>query len=623
MRSPASPTAGATAAEGGAPLPSSPAAATGDSPTEDTAVLPQKEGQQPGEEGAARGEAQGPTTPMHSAMKGRSGRERSTDLKPRFNPDVSVIETPSYVLVMNGEEGEEEAEELAVFNRLYEEAKARLERAKAATGSEAEAAESDAKECTFSPDVSSYAKQLGKYANFREFLLSQEEHRKMSAMQFGKKKEKVLSEERLSLFEDMPRKHSLRIIAYLEKERQYKGPIKGWRERFRAYMKRLQEQDRELTPCKSKTHADASSVHSAPLRDDAVFERLYEEAAVRARSQRVVTMTQLEKESRELYCPVTNESEYWASGSQSSGASHRRGRRSSSSSWGSSTQRRSSRSGHTASAHRDPSGSVFDELHAMSEEYRRRRELRALEAMSNREEFTFRPATNPQSSKIIMERAIARARGELPERATRKQGSGETEADSQERRRSSVRFNPDIFCSRLQRKEAERLWRLAALQRSLRLAEASECTFRPSISRTSQAMALQRGYGQITFAPGSPDASPPQPRRHPLGSGEDDDEDDDGVPRRGDGSGTPQRDLLRHRPRPQQEAPPRRSGGNGERARRDATGAKRDDSSGEATVGRVFDVAESEGGYIAALSSEIQGVLSQWSEAAARARATT
>ncbi|RNF05086.1 hypothetical protein TraAM80_04732 [Trypanosoma rangeli] len=609
------------AADGSEPLPS-PAAATGDKPADDAAVKPQKGYQQLEEESATRLDAKSPTMSMHSALKGRSGRERSTEMKPRFNPEVSVIETPSYAIVMNGEEGEGEDEDedkgFTVFNRLYEEAKTRLERAKAARDKEGEVEDPDAKECTFSPEVSSYAKQLGKYANFGEFLLSQEQHRNTSAMHFEKKKERLLSDERLDLFEDMPREHSLRIIAYLEKERHYKGPIKGWYERFRAYMKKLQKPDRELTPCKSKTQSDASSVHSGVACDGAVFERLYEDVVVRAISQRIMMMTRLEKEAQELYHPITNESEYWSSESQSSLSSYKQ--RSDSGSSG--NRCLPNRGGQFAAVHRDPSSSVFEELYAMSEEHRRRRELRALEALGNQEELTFRPVTNPRSSKIIMERAIARAKGELPERTTRKQGlrdaegNDQLEANSQQRRRN-IRFHPDIFCSRLQRKESERMRRLAALQRRLRTDEVLECTFRPRISRNSQMMALQKGYGQITFPPAS-DAYPSQPRRHPLGSEEDDDGDDE-VRDRDAGSILLQQDPCRHYSQHQQDTSHRSS--SKRKARDNVTRTEQNSSGVEVPVRRMFD-AEVGDSYLSALSSEIQGILSQWAEVAEQERAT-
>ncbi|KAF5222972.1 hypothetical protein ECC02_004060 [Trypanosoma cruzi] len=602
------------------------APAMGETSADDASSRPREEKQQQQDESTAQDDARGMATPIHSAMKGKSGRDRSSDMKPRFNPEVSVIETPSYFLVMNNEESGDEAEELAVFNRLYEEAKSRLERSKAAAtaGKDGEAEDPDAKECTFSPVVSDYAKQLGRYTRFEEFLQTQEERRKVSAMHFAKKKERVLGEDCVPLFEDMPRKHSLRIISYLEKERNYKGPIKGWRERFRAYMNKLQEQDRESTPNKTKTNASTPSVHSGITRDDAVFDRLYDEALVRAVSQRVVAMTQLERESRELYRPKTNESEYRGSDGHSSQVSPSKGR--SNSRCSSSSQRLSSRGGHLASVNSDSMSSVFEELYAMGEEYRRRREIRAMEAIENQEEFTFKPATNPESSKIIMERAIARAKGELPERAARKQlldaadENDGNEANTRERKRN-IRFNPDIFCSRLQRKEFERLKRLAELRRQLRMDEASECTFRPSISRNSQIMAMQKGYGQITFAP-SLHSSPRHSRQHTAGSEEGGQEHHDARNGDGDDDNTFQRDVYRHHQQRRQEMASRgNSKGNAnDNFRRSSSGSSGGGGVNE-PAGRLFDAEEVTEGYISALSSEIQGVLSQWTEAAERAKA--
>ncbi|EKF32722.1 hypothetical protein MOQ_003423 [Trypanosoma cruzi marinkellei] len=605
------------------------APAMGENSADDASPRPREEKQQHQDESTVQDDVKGLETPIHSAMKGKSGRARSTDMKPRFNPEVSVIETPSYFLVMNNEESGDEAEELAVFNRLYEEAKSRLERSKAAAtaGNDGEVEDPDSKECTFSPVVSDYAKQLGRYSKFEEFLQSQEERRKVSAMHFAKKKEKVLDEDRVPLFEDMPRKHSLRIISYLEKERNYKGPIKGWRERFRAYMKKLHEQDRDLTPNKSKTNASAPSVHSGIIRDDAVFDRLYDEAFVRAMSQRVVAMTQLERESRELYRPKTNESEYKGSEGHSSQISPSKGR--SNSRCSSSSQRLSSRGGHLASLNSDSMSSVFEELYAMGEEYRRRREIRAMEAIENQEEFTFKPATNPESSKIIMERAIARAKGELPERAVRKQRpdaadeNDGNEANARERKRN-LRFNPDIFCSRLQRKEFERLKRLAELRRQLRMNEASECTFRPSISRNSQAMAMQKGYGQIRFA-SSLHSSPRHSRHHTAGSEEGGHEYNDARNGDGDGNNTSQRDVHRYHQQRRQETAGRSNskGDADDNVRRSSSGSSGSTGGGlNEPAGRLFDAEEVTENYISALSSEIQGVLSQWTEAAERAKAT-
>ncbi|KEG09155.1 hypothetical protein DQ04_05711040 [Trypanosoma grayi] len=521
----------------------------------------------------------GAEEPPPSAMKGKSGRERSTDLKPRFNPEVTVMETSNYALVMQGEEGDDEAAELAVFDRLYDEAKKRAGRAKVETpgvtdNADAEAAAKEAEECTFRPALSDAAKELGRYATWGDFLATQEERRKTSAMHFEKKKEKLLSDEILPLFDDMPRKHSLRIIAHLEKERNYKGPIKGWRARFRAYMQRLQEQDVAAAPNQPRAHADTPSVHSGIVRDDAVFDRLYEEATVREAAQRVLLLTQLEKEARELYHPVTNESEYWS----------RLG--------GNNNSTVSSCSCSNISTLSSRTSTVFDELYAMSAEYRRRRELRAAAAAGSEEVFPFRPVTNPQSSRIIMKRAISRAKGEVPERS--RKPPAVDEAVESPNRKKNARFNTDIFCSRLQRKELERLERLAALRRQTWMEEAVECTFRPAISRHSNAIAVQKGYGQITFVPTL--NAPPRDARTHTADGADADASTQGV------------SQLRQ---PQGQTPllPQRNRGASSR------------SSSLNKVPKTFDSGASSGDCIAALSSEIQGVLSAWSHAVEEARA--
>ncbi|KAH9578702.1 hypothetical protein LSM04_002686 [Trypanosoma melophagium] len=126
-----------------------------------------------------------------------------------------------------------------------------------------------------------------------------------------------------------------------------------------------------------------------------------------------------------------------------------------------------------------------------------------MEAINNQEDFSFKPSTNPKNSKIIMERAIARARGELPDR-NRKPAE---QVEEPQEKKGNKHFNANIFGSHLQRKELERLERLAALKRELHSEETSQCTFRPSISRNSISIATQKGYGNVIFTP-----PPPLPR---------------------------------------------------------------------------------------------------------------
>lgn len=517
------------------------------------------------------------------------------------------METPIYdISLSDDEENEDEVEKIAVFDRLYEEAKRRAERLKAESFSnrESDGDNEEAKECTFHPVVSDYVKQQGRRANWKEFLQSQNDQKKKVAIRLQKKKEEILSAERVPLFDGMPRKHSLRIIAHLEKERRYKGPVKGWRDRFCEYVTRSQKKDEGSFLNKSKFPMDASSVHSGIIQDGVVFDRLYNEALVRAKARRFVQLTRLEEEAREFYHPMTNESEYWGGGSGGGGDWSF-----CNSSGGPITSGRESRADSFLS---NRTGNVFEDLYAMDEEYRRRRETRVMEALEKETKLTFKPLTNPQSSKIIMQRAIARAKGELQEpeeekhRVSTTQVSNDDETmTSQERRRNS-KFNVDIFCSRLQRKEAERLGRLAEVRRHLRMQETKECTFRPSISRNSHAMAAQRGYTQTTFEPSSDHSLKAAcGRRMDVGY--------DGMDAADYGdtdvAGTVRRRVMFT---PSQELEEsfcsrRKSGSDGVKTRPES----------------LCDIKRPECDYIAALSSEIQDVLSQWMEEAEKARSAT
>jgi hypothetical protein len=203
---------------------------------------------------------------------------------------------------------------------------------------------------------------------------------------------------------------------------------------------------------------------------------------------RVLEQVRLEKESRELFHPVTNESMWMFSPLD----------------------------GETLARDAPSHVSVIEELLAKGEEYKQRREQRAEALRKNVESFTFKPQTNPNSRKIIVERATQRLSELIEARESSAQRpSGALEGVEEKR---TPKFDVDIFVSRMQRHAAEKARRIAEVRHQTKIAEVAECTFRPQIhvdpveiDAKAESTARRRHK--------KPVVSSPSPSPHPLSSG--------------------------------------------------------------------------------------------------------
>lgn len=410
-----------------------------------------------------------------------------------FSPEVKVAD----VELAPSPGGDDDTEDLDVHNRLFKLASSANPRVKLLKEKlEAQKKIDDEREmteCTFKPSITDIAAQRGKI-KWQQFLQLQNEWTQHQQKIIKAEVAKAAAENG-ELFEDINRKHSKKIIEYLEKQNLYKGPISGWSEHQKKLKQSCGNSNSDGLMASNNSQGDADKESgsaarrravspAASLRASALHERLYNEATIREAALRVMEQTQIEKEARELFRPSTNES-YWHSGTML-------GARTPSS-------RSAMRDGdddyyYADDSHQGSVGSrsVVDELLAKGEEYKLKREQRILEKLANPDVYTFKPETNPNSSRIILQRAEERARmmqqeeqAVEEEKRARSRESYSLGDDEDNSKKPTVKFDVDVFTSRMQRREIEKAQRIAMLRRNLKLEEVSECTFRPSISTKS------------------------------------------------------------------------------------------------------------------------------------------
>lgn len=438
-----------------------------------------------------------------------------------------------------------------VFHRLHDHGKQHHEARKHLDKSAAESREhlslnpAGLAECTFKPSITALAKERGTRKDFELFLHDQKEWVRRRENKVAAAQARVEDAEQPPLFDDMPRKESKKILDYMERRALYKGPISGWEEHFQHFAaKRSHSQNEAQQPRRSDSHTPrrAGQQHADPTgsslvvprsldvsgdppssngnisrRSAALYERLYEDAAAREAALHVIAQTQIEKEAREMFKPTTNES--WL---------------------------------------RDGDSSFFPReelLLKKGELYQQRKEERAAQYMLGGEVYSFKPATNPNSRRLIIQRAaqreeermIAASAAEYSSSAddhnttsnsTSTHGrvvvppklnfsSGDATAGRQAAAAGEGKigegkvFDVDVFCARVLRHQVEKVQRVADLRRHLKLEEIAECSFRPAISKKSHESAQRRrGPPSTTASPAGLQQSPysskasPAPRHH-------------------------------------------------------------------------------------------------------------
>ena len=383
-------------------------------------------------------------------------QENTTERKSRkeghvkFNPEVQVAN-----LIFQSEGAPDEFG-IPVHVRLHKVAEqAVAEKAAAVKAADEHRAKQIDRDCTFQPII-----QDGKAAdpvkiNWDIFLQEQADFVKRNAKKKQEiKADMVRDETTVPKNKELPRKTHNKIINYLTAQHKYHGTVTDWDRHFASFVARREPSQGHLP--RSVKQKPSGSVNP-------VFDKLYEESALREAAQRVFLQTQLEKEFRELYKPSTNES-FLMDDQTASSVSNR---------------------------------SVELDLIRKGEEYKRKREKMLKERQMSVEHFPFKPQTNPKSREIILKKALEQEQLALT-------GPLNLEPEVQNLDLSEVKgiqlskprcaFDVDLFTSKVQRRQALRHDRIAQLRREQKVQEVAECTFRPSISKHSDELQRQRTF---------------------------------------------------------------------------------------------------------------------------------
>lgn len=471
-------------------------------------------------------------------------------------------------------------------------------------------ADKELAECTFKPKITEIAKQQRKLGNWGEFVKLQTDWVRLTKRKTEEAAKRVNIEEGIGqpLYEDINRKLSVKLIAYMEKQHLYKPPHE------RSTFTNQQKSKSPLAPVrKSASRSTSGSDDSAPRRrvvDKEIFNRLYNDAVIHDAALRVMEQTQIEKEARELFRPSTNES-YWHSGTMLGARTPLR--RKDTSDFGDSV----------LTSQRD----VVEELLAKGDEYKIRREQRLVEKIHNPDVYTFKPETNPNSKRIILERAMQRelemAEMEAAEEAAREARSRESmNVDgceiSPHKAKPKVVFDADVFTARMQRKEIEKAQRLAALRRAMKIEEVSGCTFRPSISKKSHDSAERMRSAQTYATKSSPSIRRTSDHRDPNAFAESYSPEEKSSSRRAHAAEEATRPAPSHAPLPAHVARVRvTNGGTQQRAAKAAPSASREAAATRGVAHReTLDQGEE---YLRNLEDELRGVIAEWTTITATA----
>lgn len=377
---------------------------------------------------------------------------------------------------------------------------------------------------TFKPEISKAAQNQPKYENFAQFVSHNEERVKRAAFVFKQKKIRLLAERD----EDMTHKPKLskateRIVKQAQRSGTYKGPVKGWNQRFSHHlMKKTREPPAQDD---HKPHTGRPPRGYAASDPNETFDRLYDDAQTRAAAQRIVERAQRHAEEASFFRPLTNDrcvSLIESSVANGSGLHLGRGLPGGEpqdidvedEDWDGTRE--------ILAFVEQPSRTieqVVDSLALKGEEYRQRAQSRRHQYESERmKDCTFAPTTNKKSKEMVRKWLELTVGGDhathldLPIHGDANPDTpsplrthflrNEQEAIRFVKGRSAVKaeprgppkkFDADLFCSRVERGQAERARRLEELRLQKIADDCAECTFRPAITKVSDEIAKSRG----------------------------------------------------------------------------------------------------------------------------------
>ena len=291
-----------------------------------------------------------------------------------------------------------------------------------------------------------------------------------------------------------------KIVERLKQEHRYANPVKSWKENLARYLQARTQPTQstapeENAPAKNRPfispHASHQSHQYRTTDDSDVFEKLYKDHEMRRAAHKIIVEAEHEAAAASMFkpnCPKTT---------------------------GPTTNETSGVDGveeilqqyvGSLPAARRSTIEIANGLLQKGEEYKQRRE-ELKQSIQKDLSPTFTPTTNKRSRKILEQcskkygfNAVATAAAA----AAPKNGKGKGALSSPKDVTWSseikgvpppprAKFDVELFCSRLERKEAQKTQRLEAARRSKEVQELESCTFRPAITRSSVEMSEKWG----------------------------------------------------------------------------------------------------------------------------------
>ncbi|KPI90091.1 hypothetical protein ABL78_0736 [Leptomonas seymouri] len=394
------------------------------------------------------------------------------------------------------------------------------------------------------------------HRSWKFFLSDQEECQARQERHLEALKKRAAEHDHAELYTGVPRsKVSEHLKTYLEETKGYKGPIKGWAERFEHYMKvkqaieavppttpakdqqnnessvnRTHGSARKPASCRSRSRTRSESNGAARGRSASVFHRLFHHSDERETMHESIRLMTEQNEQMEFFKP--NSGEAFMTGSKG-GANNSSG-----------TPQRTPRSGavhhsQTAPEQTDTAqetaaavaiaaggagekeqdvdasanspqrhlnvtaGSIFDALYTDNGRLQLRREMRHLQTQDNAGGFSFHPQVGAHSRSLAKNLARQKTHGESVETVRQRRAREAAQAQAQEvARRAQLQFRYDSFAHRQAERDRKRQKDLLDIFLQGRVKEVTSCRFRPSISEVSEAIVEgNRKYTQVIDDP--------------------------------------------------------------------------------------------------------------------------